>query len=233
MTLASYISTNAVATTNVATSFRPSDREIEINISGDRNRRARPPTNYRASRAFSQKPESTRVQDCKLLILLILCLLLEAVAVCDYGCQGHAVGDQRQGGGPQGGPQTVCPEQGGQGVGQMAEVGPRGLAQRVAEIPQKARRDLHPEDRRAQQRGQRVIRRQDPRQVRVNPEQDRDPVQVQREGEHQAEDRVQAGERREAEEHAERVGGGGPLRRVVRVKELVQPAAYARRREHD
>ena len=75
-----------------------------------------------------------------------------------------------------------------------------------------------PGDRRAaDHRGDRVVRRDDPRQVRVDAEQHRDAVQVEQERERRSPSSVwRPEERREAEEHAEREGRRRPLRRVVR-----------------
>ena len=61
--------------------------------------------------------------------------------------------------------------------------------------------------------------------VRVDAEQYRDAIQVQQEGEDDAENRVQAEHRREAEEDAERKRRRGALGRVVDVEQVAQPAA--------
>ena len=75
------------------------------------------------------------------------------------------------------------------------------------------------------QRRERVVGDQDPGQVGVDPEEDRDPVQVQRKGEDQAEDGVEPEQGGEAEEHAQGVGRSRPLGRVVGVEELLEPGS--------
>ena len=76
----------------------------------------------------------------------------------------------------------------------------------------------------ADHRRDRVIRRDDPRQVRIHAQQRRDAIEVEQERDEDREHGVEAEERREAEEHAERERRGRSLRRVGDVEQRVQPA---------
>src|SRR6185503_18347861 len=167
----SYVSTSATATVVVAVSFFPSDREIEMNMF-----RRRPRTGSGAPRTIwglepSVKSPNAKRRFCNLLILLGLLAVLEVAAVRDDGREGHAVGNHRQNYRSEGGAEDVSPRERGQGMKERLGVGPRKGGDCLTEFLEQARPNLHPEDARAEHRRERVIRRQDPWQVGVDPHQ--------------------------------------------------------------
>src|SRR5207244_4345699 len=97
------------------------------------------------------------------------------------------------------------------------------------ELRLKSRRDAVLGERGADKPGgEEVIGSDDPRQIRVHAEQHRDTIQVQQKREDDAENRVEAEERREAKEHAQRECGRRSLGRIVDVKQRVEPPANKR-----
>ena len=86
---------------------------------------------------------------------------------------------------------------------------------------------------RADHGGDRVIGAEKPGQVRIHAKEDGDAVEIQEKRERDAEQRVQPEKRRKTEKHAERKGCRRPLRRVVDVQQLVEPATDKRERQVD
>src|ERR1043165_6491123 len=78
-------------------------------------------------------------------------------------------------------------------------------------------------DLRAGERGRRVVRRNDPGKIRVDAEQHRDAIQIEQEREDDAENGVEAEERRETEKDAERKRRCRALWCVVDVQQCVKP----------
>src|SRR4051812_41641081 len=77
-----------------------------------------------------------------------------------------------------------------------------------AKLHGKGRRQLVAGDFRARHGDHRIVRTDEPGQIRVHTEEYGDTIEIEQEREQDAEERVQAEKRREAEEHAERECGG-------------------------
>ena len=160
---------------------------------------------------------------------MLALLLRDVTAMRPNHRQGHAVRDHPEDRGPDRRPQGVGPGERGEDVGQLVKVLPGAVGQGGAQVPQHARLQRNPQDLGARGGRKGVVRRKNPVQVLIDPEQDGDAIEVQGEREHEAKDGVESQERRESEKHPEGVGGGGSFRRVVGVKQLYEPAACLRR----
>src|SRR5262245_47389904 len=101
-----------------------------------------------------------------------------------------------------------------------------GELEEIHDLLAKSRRNAMPGDRRADyHRGKGEIRSDEPREVRVDAQEDRHPIEVEQKCEGQPEDRVKAQERREPEEHAQRKRGRGAFRGVLDVQKCAHPTA--------
>src|SRR5438067_5945327 len=145
MTVTSYSRTNAVAAVAVATTFRPTEREMSIDMAGPAG-----DLHYSGPRPHSQSLPGREARPKVPHNLFVFCMLLaegQAPAMgLDHG-QRDAIGDDGKRDRPERRAEHVSPRQGGQGVGEPAEIGPLRVGQRRGELFEQPRWDLDPQDR--------------------------------------------------------------------------------------
>ena len=130
--------------------------------------------------------------------------------------------------GTEGRSKRVRPRQGGEGFGVTPKLGPGTRRDGFRQLGQQPRRDLGLQQKGSGHGRQRVVRGQDPGQVRVDAEHDRHAIEVQRERHSEPQNRVQTQERRKPEEDTHCVRGGRPPGGVVRMEELFEESPGCR-----